>query len=134
MPQAHHLALVGPARHLQRGGDGPPLHDERVVAAGEEGRRDAGVDATAPVRDRGRLAVHDPEVPHHAPAERLADRLVPEADPEDRQLAAELADPESLLATDQASMFRTVEAPVAPSRPSAPDRGRIKTGTPTSVT
>jgi succinoglycan biosynthesis transport protein ExoP len=32
---------------------------------------------------------------------------------------------ESLLAADQASMFRTVETAVPPSRPSAPDRGRL---------
>ncbi|HET7825260.1 MAG TPA: Wzz/FepE/Etk N-terminal domain-containing protein [Anaeromyxobacter sp.] len=37
----------------------------------------------------------------------------------------EAATAESLLAADQGSMFRTVEAPVAPSRPSAPDRGRL---------
>jgi succinoglycan biosynthesis transport protein ExoP len=32
---------------------------------------------------------------------------------------------ESLLAVDQGSMFRTVEAPVVPAHPSAPDRGRL---------
>ncbi|HEY6099940.1 MAG TPA: lipopolysaccharide biosynthesis protein [Anaeromyxobacter sp.] len=32
---------------------------------------------------------------------------------------------ESLLAADQGSMFRQIEAPVAPSHPSAPDRGRL---------
>jgi polysaccharide biosynthesis transport protein len=32
---------------------------------------------------------------------------------------------ESLLAADQGSMFRTVEAPVAPAHPSAPDRVRL---------
>jgi protein tyrosine kinase modulator len=37
----------------------------------------------------------------------------------------EAAAAESLLAADQGSMFRTVESPVAPSRPSAPDRGRL---------
>jgi protein tyrosine kinase modulator len=37
----------------------------------------------------------------------------------------EAAAAESLLAADQGSMFRTVEAPVPPSRPSAPDRGRL---------
>jgi succinoglycan biosynthesis transport protein ExoP len=37
----------------------------------------------------------------------------------------EAATAESLLAADQGSMFRTVEAPVAPSKPSAPDRGRL---------
>lgn len=32
---------------------------------------------------------------------------------------------EALLAADQGAMFRTVEAPVVPSHPSAPDRGRL---------
>jgi uncharacterized protein involved in exopolysaccharide biosynthesis len=32
---------------------------------------------------------------------------------------------EALLAADEASLFRTVEAPVAPSHPSAPDRSRL---------
>lgn len=37
----------------------------------------------------------------------------------------EAATAESLLAADQSGMFRTVEAAVAPTKPSAPDRGRL---------
>src|SRR5258707_185012 len=42
----------------------------------------------AVVLDSRRLAVHDPARPHDLPAVRLTNRLVPEADAEDRDLRA----------------------------------------------
>ena len=60
---------------------------QRVVAGRRHRGRQAGEDRAPVVRDLARLAVHRLAPAHHPAAERLADRLVAEADAEDRHRA-----------------------------------------------
>ena len=92
VPEPHDLTLLGPGRDLQDRRERLALDDERVVTAGRERVGEPGEDPLAVVVYRARLAVDDPHVADHLGAEGLADRLVAEADPQDRQLAGELAD------------------------------------------
>src|SRR4051794_26866799 len=57
------------------------VHDQRVIARDGQRVGEAGEDALAVVGDRGRLAVHG-QMPDDPAAERLAHRLVAEADAE----------------------------------------------------
>ena len=68
------------------------LDRERVIADHREALRQRGVDAAAVVAQHIGLAVHQAPRADDLAAERRADRLVAEADAEDRQLAGELAD------------------------------------------
>ena len=61
------------------------LDDQAVVARGLERRGQAAEDALALVVDGAELAVHDLAGAHHPAAEGLADRLVAEADAEQRR-------------------------------------------------
>ena len=61
-------------------------HRQAVVARGGERVRQAGEDALAGVVDRAGLAVHQALGADHLAAHGLADRLVAEADAEDRQV------------------------------------------------
>ena len=63
-----------------------------MVACSREGSGQAAKHAAAVVLDLGRLAVHRPHGPHDLPPEREPDGLVPEADAEQRDLAAEPSD------------------------------------------
>src|SRR5205807_4312842 len=90
--QPHHLPVVGARRDLELfrhrvGEDG-----QRVVPGGAERRGDAPEHAAAVVLDRGRLAVHLPPGARDRGAEGLADRLMAEADAEDRDARPEPAD------------------------------------------
>ena len=58
------------------------LDDQAVVAGGAEWRGDACEDIGTGVGDRADLPVHRFGSPDYLAAERLADRLVPEADAE----------------------------------------------------
>ncbi len=66
-------------------GQGGALDDQAVVAGGLERRGQAGEDAGAAVADGAELAVHDLAGADHLAAEGLADRLVAEADAEERR-------------------------------------------------
>jgi len=91
--QAHELSPVDrPGGRLQALRQGI-VHHQAVVAGGGERRRQAAEDAAAVVADLAGLAMHQPGRPLDHPAEGLADRLVPEADPEQgRALAGGGAD------------------------------------------
>src|SRR5258705_5148053 len=92
MTKAHDLAVLGPGRDLERVRHRVAQDRERVVARGDEGVAGSGEHAAAVVPDRGRLAVHPRLRPRDRGAGRLADRLVAEADAEDRRRRAEATD------------------------------------------
>ena len=92
MPDAHDLAI-----RRSRGHREPRRHRIRVdhqrMIAGEHRRRRYAAEHAAPVRGyRIGLAVYDRLRLDDAPSEGGADRLVSQADPEDRDLAGEPAD------------------------------------------
>ncbi len=90
VPDAHHLAVLGPRRDDELGGD--VERRERVVATRLDLLRQARVHALAVVTDDARLAVQERLRAPDLPAERLDDRLVAEADAERRDARAERAD------------------------------------------
>ena len=63
------------------------IHHQAVVPCRGEGRRHAGEDAMPVVTDLGGLAMHEPGSALDHPAEGLADRLVPQAHPEQGRAA-----------------------------------------------
>ena len=89
---AHHLTVRGPGRDLELGRQRRLLQGEGVVA--REGRPPgyAAEEAAAVERQLLGLAVDDPPRGDDARAERVADGLVAEADPEDRHDARQPAD------------------------------------------
>src|ERR1035437_1304286 len=87
----HDLAVFALGGDFQAVGQAGALDRERVIAGREERRRQPGKDALRCVADVGGLAVHHAARMHDTPAERLADRLVPQAHAEDGQLAGERA-------------------------------------------
>ena len=88
----HDDAAVGPSRHLQAVREALPLDGQRVVTHSGKRVGQAGQHALPLVVDEGQLAVHDLAGAGHDAAEDLADALVAEADPQDRDLAGEVAD------------------------------------------
>src|SRR4051794_3124499 len=90
VPDSHDRSVAGARRRFeyirQRVGD-----NERMVAAGDEGMRNAAEYATAVMFDRRHLAVHQLRRPDHRAAERDADALVAEAYAEHRDARAESA-------------------------------------------
>src|SRR5208283_706468 len=68
------------------------LDDERMIARRLEGPVNAAKDRLAAVQYRRHLAVDRQGRAHHLAAESLADRLMPQADAEDRDLAAGAGD------------------------------------------
>src|SRR5438309_289425 len=63
-----------------------------MIASGYERVREAGEHAPAVVMNLGHLAVKQARRPHDAPAEPLADGLMAEADPEERESSREPLD------------------------------------------
>src|SRR5258705_1934210 len=92
MSQANDLPVVRARGDLEVGGQARLEHDQRVVARRLEPRRQAPEDAVAVVRDRGGLPVHLPLRSRDRAPEGLADRLMAEADAEDRHAGVEAAD------------------------------------------
>src|SRR6266478_8493303 len=92
MAQAHDLAVLGPGRDLERVRHRLAHDRERVVTRGDEGVAEAREDPAAVVTDRRGLAVHLRLCARDRGAVRLADRLVPQADAEDRRRGAEPPD------------------------------------------
>jgi hypothetical protein len=91
--QAHHYAAGGQAggdEHVR--GQGCLIDDERVIPCGREVRRQAGEDAMAVVADRGGVAVGRGRRAHDPAAVGRGDRLVAEADAQQRRDRAALAD------------------------------------------
>ena len=89
--------LLRPRRHLELGRQPLLGDDQRVIARRDERPGDAGEHAAAVVLDRRRLAVHRHARAHDRAAEHRADRLVPEADAEDRRRLPELAGSRSIV-------------------------------------
>ncbi len=84
--EPHDLAVVGPGGDLQLFRQILPAHRQRMVAGRGEGAGDVLEQALAGVVNLAGLAVHQRLGADHFPAIGLADRLVAEADPQDRQL------------------------------------------------
>src|SRR6185295_8079294 len=92
MAQPHDLAVLGLCGDGEAVRQGRPLDDQRVIARGNE---TSGYFPEHPffvVADPRCLAVHHLPGAHHFPAERLADRLVAEADAESGHAAGEPPD------------------------------------------
>src|SRR6185295_1664191 len=87
MAQAHDLPVFRLRRDLEAVGQRRALDRERVVARRGEAIRNPSEHALAVVPHAGELAVHDVLRAPHFTSERLADRLVAEADTEDREFA-----------------------------------------------
>src|SRR4029079_13824694 len=68
------------------------LDNQGVIAGGLERGIDAAKDALATVPDRRELAVNRRRCTHHLAAERVSDRLMTEADAEDRNAGGCFAD------------------------------------------
>ena len=92
MAHTHDDPVVGLGRDLERGGQGSPLDDQRVVAGGLE-RIDEPTEHSLPaVADPRGLAVHQTGSPDHLAAEDLPDALVAQTDPEERAPGPEGSD------------------------------------------
>ena len=90
---AHDLVLGGPGADFEVGiGERRMANHQAVVARRLERVGQAAEDALPVVKDRRRLAVHDPFVPHHLAAEHVADALVAQADAERRHRFGEPPD------------------------------------------
>ena len=87
---AHDGAVIQLTRHLQHIGQAFTLDNERVVAGDLRMFRNTLIEPRAAVADGGCLAVDDFSRTDDASAEDLADGLMPKADAENRDLAAEL--------------------------------------------
>ena len=88
----HDQAVFGRRGHFERSGQGALLHDQRVIA----GRFKASVEPTkqalARVIDLGSLAVHEIGRTHHIATHRLANRLMPQAHAQDRDVGLKSVD------------------------------------------
>ena len=92
MAQAHDFMLLGPRGDFENRGKCLPLHKERMVAGGLEGRRNPGEDAGAVVMNRRGLPVHEAARAHDVAAIHVADALVAEAHAEQWDRRSEAAD------------------------------------------
>src|SRR5688572_9575987 len=87
MSHAHDLAVFGLRRHDEAFGYRHALDYERVIARRNEIVGNAGKDPLTIVADTRHLAMHDLSRAHHFASECLADRLMTEADAENRNLS-----------------------------------------------
>ena len=91
MPNPHDLAFLGPGTHLEIGMmESLLLDDQTVIASGIEGVGKAGKETFSVMENGRNLPVHDAIVSDHFPAENMADTLMTETDPQDRNLRSEL--------------------------------------------
>src|SRR6516164_1098610 len=90
--EPHDDAAVGVGSHGELARQACALDHERMVARRLERRIDAAKDAAAVVADLRQFAVHLRRRSHHLAAEGLADRLMAEADAEDRNFLRRLRD------------------------------------------
>ncbi len=91
VPHRHHHARLGAPGHLDLRRQGRLDHGERVVAGGDERVGQPGQHAGAGVGDQGGLAVQQFRGPGDRRAVGRAERLVTEADAEDRPAPADVA-------------------------------------------
>jgi len=84
VPQPHDQTVFGLRHHFQTIGAGCPVDNQTVIARRLEGRGQALENPTALVANMAELAVHDRWRLDDLAAERLADRLVSQANPEQR--------------------------------------------------
>src|SRR6202171_701889 len=89
MAHAHDLAVVALRRDLQAFGNAATVDHQRMIAGRGKWTGQALEYALASMGDGRELAVHHAPRTDDAPAERLADRLVPEAHAENRNFARE---------------------------------------------
>src|SRR5207342_3014372 len=89
---SHDLAVLGPRGHLELRRAARALDRERMVARRIIGRGQPREDTLARVVDARDLAVHQGLRVHDLAAVGLADRLVAEADAEERQASREAPD------------------------------------------
>ena len=89
---AHDFAVLRAGGDLEAVRHAVVLDHQRVIARGNEAFRKIAEHPFAAVLDLRRLAMHHLPRAHDFPAERLADRLVPEANAEQGYLAGKLAD------------------------------------------
>src|SRR5215813_4629044 len=92
--QAHDLAVDGPRGDIETIRQRRSLDRERVVARGLERRRQAAEYTGTGVRDRRRLAVHQCLRADDLAAESLSERLMTQADAENRPIRKSLEDAE----------------------------------------
>ena len=76
----HDQSVVGIRGRSELGRQAFALNHERMITRGFERRIDTAKNAGAVVTDFGKLAMHRPGRAHDLAAERLADRLMAEAD------------------------------------------------------
>src|SRR6202161_3916771 len=86
--KSHDQSVVGIRSRSELGRQAFALNHERMITRGFERRIDAAKNPAAVVTDFGKLAVDRPGRAHDLAAKRLADRLVAEADAENRNVAA----------------------------------------------
>src|SRR5580700_7662060 len=91
MGERHDLAVSAPGGDLKRAVL-VEFDDQRVIATGLEGTRQAGEKAATLVLDGGGAAMHRRPGVHCLSAEGFADALMAQAYAEDRQFAGEEAD------------------------------------------
>src|ERR1700722_9473797 len=92
MGEAHHHAVVGIGGHGELARHARTLDHQRVIARRLERRIDAAKNAGAVVADLRQLAVPLGRSAHHFPPKSIADRLMAEADAEDRNFCRGLRD------------------------------------------
>src|SRR5215471_4039442 len=89
MAHAHDLAVLAFGGHLQTLGKPGAVDDQRMIACGGQGVVEPGENTVSVMAYGRELAVHDAPGANDAPSECLADRLVAQANAEDRDLAGE---------------------------------------------
>src|SRR6202035_4682725 len=92
MSKPHHHAVVGIGGHGELARHARSLDHQRVIARRLERRVDAAKNSGAVVADLRQLAVHLGRCAHHLATKSVADRLVAEADAEDRDFRRSLRD------------------------------------------
>ena len=92
MLDRHHRAVGVAGGHAEEYRQRPLLDDERVVSAAGERAGQSREQAPAIVMHEARPPVHGLLRPHHPAAEGRRDRLMTEADAQDRMIAAEVPD------------------------------------------
>ncbi len=89
---AHHRSIFGPGIDPEAIWERFPFDDQRVVTCGGERIREPLEDSGTIVMHLGSFAMHDGFSPHHSSAKSLADCLVAQTDPQDRDALSTFAD------------------------------------------
>src|ERR1700746_1699895 len=89
MPKAHDRSVIRLGRNFQLARQRFPLDDQRMVACGLKFLRQASKNRFAIVIDAARFAVHQFARSNHSPPKRRPDRLMAQANTENRNFARE---------------------------------------------